>query len=118
VLTNPARYLVHYLNDPDRLEQERDWQTFREGVDISIIYQEPDNGPSAAFLRYQPGASVPPHEHMGYEHIFILAGEQSDERGNYPQGTLLIHQPATSHQVSSAKGCIALAIWQAPVRFG
>jgi hypothetical protein len=30
-------------------------------------------------LRFHPGGRVPLHEHAGYEHIFVLSGEQVDE---------------------------------------
>ncbi len=111
------RLALRDLFDTDSLVANRTWQPLREGVEISIIYQEPDNGPCAAFLRYQPGASVPSHEHLGFEHILILAGEQKDAAGSYPKGTLLIHRPSTNHSVISEKGCIALAVWHSPVRF-
>lgn len=109
--------VIDLLNQPDLLEQEREWAVFREGVDISIIYQEPNNGPSAAFLRYHPGAKVPPHQHVGYEHIFVLRGEQRDEKGQYCAGSLMIHGKDTGHQVYSETGCLVLAIWNRPVVF-
>jgi len=54
---------------------------------------------------------------MGYEHILILEGEQQDEHYIYPQGTLVISPPGTSHSVQSPQGCIVLAIWEKPVSF-
>lgn len=95
-----------------------------EGVAILPLYGRRDNGqplpnggPSAAILKYAPGASVPAHRHPGYEHVFILSGSQRDERGVYPQGTCLISAPGTGHTVTSDDGCIALAIWNEPVVF-
>jgi hypothetical protein len=95
-----------------------------EGVAILPLYGRrpngealPHGGPSAAFLKYAPGASVPAHRHPGYEHIIILSGSQRDERGVYPRGTCLISAPGTKHAVTSDDGCIALAIWNKPVVF-
>lgn len=94
------------------------WEPFREGLEISWVYRTDDpDGPSAAFLRYAPGARVPTHEHAGFEHILVLEGEQSDEAGTHPAGSLTINPPGTQHAVFSKTGCVALAIWQAPVRF-
>ena len=96
---------------------ERDWQPFHEGIDCLPIYAQGEDGAAAMLLRYQPGASAPPHLHRGIEHILILSGSQNDERGHHPAGSLLIHPPDTEHRVRSDDGCIALAIWQRRVRF-
>lgn len=94
------------------------WEPFREGIDISWVYRSDDaEGPSAAFLRYQPGASVPAHEHPGFEHILILEGSQADGNGLHGAGDLVINTPGSRHGVESPEGCVALAIWQMPVRF-
>ena len=93
------------------------WQTFRPGVEIARLYGNGEQGPASALLRYAPGASVPRHEHTGYEHIVVLAGAQSDERGSYPAGTCVIHAPGSAHAVRSEHGCVVLVMWSAPVRF-
>lgn len=91
------------------------WTPFREGVEIARLYGEGAGGPSAALLRYAPGARVPAHVHHGMEHILVLAGAQSDAHGSYGAGSLLIHGPGTSHSVTSEGGCVVLAIWEKPV---
>lgn len=101
----------------DALGQQSDFVPFRPGVEISQLYRNEASGASAALLRYAPGASVPEHVHEGYEHVLVLEGEQRDHRGSYPAGTLVVNPPGTRHAVSSAQGCIALLIWQSPVRF-
>ncbi len=93
------------------------WRAFHDGVDILPINGTPE-GYFCALLRYEAGAVVPHHAHSGHEHILILRGAQSDERGTYAQGTFLINMPDSSHRVvSSDTGCVVLAIWEAPVRF-
>jgi anti-sigma factor ChrR (cupin superfamily) len=94
------------------------WQPFRPGIEIVRIYGDGQRGPSAALLRYAPGARLAGHAHVAHEHIIILSGAQRDERGEYAAGTCLIHGPDTRHTVTSDGGCIALAIWNAPVEFG
>jgi anti-sigma factor ChrR (cupin superfamily) len=93
----------------------RDWSPFHPGVEICRLYDHAPEGPSAALLRYAPGAAVPAHAHGGYEHVFILEGEQQDHRGVYPAGTYVVNPPGSSHQVRSPKGCIVIVIWQRPV---
>ena len=94
------------------------WRPFRDGVEIARLYGGGDTGPTAALLRYAPGACVPAHLHRGNEHILVLRGSQRDERGTYEAGTLLAHGVGTGHSVISDGGCIALAIWFAPVEIG
>ena len=72
---------------------------------------------SAVLLRYEPGARVPTHEHVGYEHVFILEGDQYDEYGTYPAGSFVVNPPGTRHSPGSAGGCVALLIYEKAVRF-
>lgn len=92
------------------------WQPFRPGVRIHWLYRSDEEGPAAALLRYEPGADVPLHEHLGWEHIFILAGAQSDGIARHAEGELMISAPGTRHAIHSDEGCVVLAIWNRQVR--
>jgi anti-sigma factor ChrR (cupin superfamily) len=94
-----------------------DWQPFRAGIEIVRIYGMPHRGPSAALLRYEPGAKLPHHSHTGYEHIIVLSGSQIDDNGHHGEGTVIINPPGSGHSVSNERGCIVLAIWEHPVVF-
>ncbi|MGC1309434.1 MAG: cupin domain-containing protein [Phormidesmis sp.] len=104
--------LLSLAQQPNRLA----WAPFRPGVEIHRLYGDGRNGPSAALLKYAPGASVPAHDHTGYEHIMVLSGAQRDHRGDYAAGTLVINLPGSGHAIASDEGCIVLIIWQQPVR--
>ncbi len=88
----------------------------RDGVEIHVLHEAPD-GARVAILRYRAGAEVPAHRHEGYEYIYVLEGEQSDERGRYGAGSFVINEPGVSHRVQSKSGCVVLIIWQRPVVF-
>jgi anti-sigma factor ChrR (cupin superfamily) len=88
------------------------FRPLRPGVDIHTLWGNPPHSAGGALLRYAPGASIPAHAHAGYEQIFVLAGAQSDERGHYPAGTLMVNPPGTSHAVHSAEGCLVLIVWE------
>ena len=103
--------LFSLADDPEQLS----WKPFRPGVEIHRLYGDGSQGPAAALLKYEPGASVPHHEHTGYEHIVVLSGSQRDHQGNHGAGTLVINSPNTSHDVVSDEGCIVLIIWEKPV---
>jgi anti-sigma factor ChrR (cupin superfamily) len=104
--------LFKVVEHPDRL----DWQPFREGVEIHSLYDNGPQGSAAALLRYQSGATVPQHEHSGFEHILVLSGSQQDHNGVHAAGTLVINPPLSRHTVTSELGCIVLAIWERPIK--
>ncbi|MCE5973109.1 cupin domain-containing protein [Sinirhodobacter sp. WL0062] len=87
---------------------------FRDGVEIATLM---DGEPGVALLRYAPGAGVPRHRHTGLETILVLEGVQSDERGDYPAGSLILNPEGTVHSVWSQPGCIVLIQWNRPVEF-
>jgi anti-sigma factor ChrR (cupin superfamily) len=114
-MLNPDRALIFKdLFNIQANHHHLPWQPFREGVDIYRLYGD-GTGAGAALLRYRTGASVPTHNHSGFEHIFVLAGAQTDLNGTHVAGTLVINPPETSHSVFSESGCIVLAIWEKPV---
>ena len=98
-------------------QDELTWVPFRPGVEIHRLYGDGVSGPTAALLRFEPGASVPLHEHMGFEHIIVLSGAQVDENTRAETGSLIINPPGTRHSVFSESGCIVLAIYEKPVDF-
>jgi anti-sigma factor ChrR (cupin superfamily) len=105
------KQLFDIQEDADRYP----WQPFREGVEIHRLYGDGVSGAAAALLRYQPGATVPGHNHGGFEHILVLSGSQTDSNGEHGAGTLVINPPGTGHSVVSDGGCIVLAIWEKPI---
>jgi anti-sigma factor ChrR (cupin superfamily) len=94
--------------------QGRDFRPFREGVEISVLRE---GVPGVALLRYAPGAGVPRHRHPALETILVLEGVQSDERGDYPAGSLILNPEGTEHSVWSETGCTVLIQWNLPVEF-
>jgi anti-sigma factor ChrR (cupin superfamily) len=95
---------------------KRGWKEMRPGVDIRHLAGAGD-GPTAALLRYAPGARVPKHRHAGFEVIYVLEGAQSDERGTYPAGTLVVNPVGGSHSVRSEDGCLVLIVWERSIEF-
>ncbi len=99
------------------LGQAGGWAVFRDGVEILRLAGDGKMGASAALLRYQPGARVPPHRHPGFEVIYVMSGAQSDERGTYGAGTLIVNPPGYEHSVWSDEGCVVLIMWERSVEF-
>jgi anti-sigma factor ChrR (cupin superfamily) len=113
----PSLVLTDLFHGAARLREETGWEPFRPGVRIRRLYTTGDNGPAAAFLWYDAGSATPAHEHLGYEHIFVLEGSQSDESGEYPAGTFVVNRPGKTHRVVSQTGCLVLIVWEKGVRF-
>lgn len=103
--------------DLDALVAGAVWSPFRAGIEVSILHGELGVGAAAALLRYQPGASLPTHLHLGFEHVLVLSGAQTDEHGEYGRGSFVVNPPQSRHTVSSPRGCIVLVTWEQPVQF-
>ena len=98
-------------------QNEIPWQPFVNGAEIHRLYGDGKEGPTAVLIRFREESQVPVHLHQGYEHIFILAGEQRDQNGVRSRGALTINPPGTVHGVSSKAGTIVLVIYEKPVAF-
>jgi anti-sigma factor ChrR (cupin superfamily) len=64
-----------------------------------------ESGRTTSIVRYDAGASFPPHSHPMGEEVFVLDGTFSDEHGNYPVGTYILNPPGSSHRPFSKNGC-------------
>ena len=113
-------YRTIELRDLFRVEEwqnEIPWQPFVNGAEIHRLYGDGKAGPTAVLIRFREESQVPVHLHEGYEHIFILAGEQRDQNAIRNRGAFTINPPGTVHGVSSKAGTIVLVIYEKPVVF-
>jgi len=118
-MTDPSApiMLSDFLDYVNELRNTDEWVDFRPGVTAHWLYNQGDGGPAAVLLRYEPGARVALHEHVGYEHLYVIEGDQYDEHGEYPAGSFIINPPGTRHSPGSKGGCVALLIYEKAVRF-
>jgi anti-sigma factor ChrR (cupin superfamily) len=98
-------------------QHEVEWLPFGDGVSVFWIYKDGAEGSAAALLKFEPGGRVNLHEHVGFEHIIVLSGSQTDENRHLPAGSLMVHPPGSSHSIASEEGCIVLAIYEKRVSF-
>ena len=91
------------------------FEHFREGISVHWLLKGGPVEPSVAILNYRPGARVPHHRHMGLETIVVLQGTQSDENGDYPEGSVVLNPVGTEHSVWTKGGCVVLIQWDLPV---
>lgn len=89
----------------------------RVNAEVHRLYTvEQTGGPAAALVRYLPGAKAQPHRHTGYELIYVLSGELQTDEGTFPADSLLVMSPESVHGPRSEHGCLALAVWEQPVK--
>ena len=114
---NTPLVFANLVEQAKELSKTADWEPFRPGVTAHWLYKDESTGASAVLLRYEPGARVALHEHTGYEHMFVLDGDEYDEYGTYPAGSFVINPPGTKHSPGSKGGCVALLIYEKKVKF-
>ena len=100
------------MSDPPRSlyvqPGERAWHERRPGVHWKVLWEEGDR--KAVLMRYDPGATIPRHRHLGDEQIFVLEGSVSDDTCTCARGGYARRPPGCVHSVSSGEGALVLAI--------
>lgn len=87
---------------------DRPWVERRPGVHWKVLWEEGDR--KAVLMRYDPGATIPRHRHLGDEQIFVLDGSVSDDTGTCVKGNYARRPPGCVHTVTSPDGAMVLAI--------
>jgi len=105
--------IVLALADLGRAEQG--FLPFRPGIEICAIYGTQAEGPSAALLKYAPGATVPAHSTPAMS-TFSFSPASSRTSAALTAWAPWSSIRGTRHQVTSAGGCVVLAIWERPVQ--
>lgn len=87
---------------------ERPWLERRPGVHWKMLWEEGDR--RAVLIRYEAGAVIPRHRHLGDEQIFVLEGSVSDDTGTVTTGNYARRPPGCVHTVTSPAGALVVAI--------
>jgi anti-sigma factor ChrR (cupin superfamily) len=90
------------------------WIERRPGVFWKILWEDPDGHSKAILMRYEPGATIPRHRHLGDEQIFVLEGSVADETGLCTAGNYARRPPGCVHTVSSPTGALVFAVMSGP----
>lgn len=88
------------------------WVERRPGVFWKILWED---GPQKAILmRYEAGATIPRHRHIGDEQIYVLEGNVADDTGVCSAGNYARRPPGCIHTVTSPTGALVIAITSGP----
>lgn len=79
------------------------------GVRLHFI-ESWEEGSARVLIAMDPGASYPPHRHLGEEEVFVVRGSYGDEAGDYPAGSFQRNPKGSAHlPVAGADGALLLA---------
>lgn len=86
------------------------WTDAMPGIRAKRIWSDPATNRFAVLSRFEPGAVIPRHRHIGDELIFVLEGSTADEFGEVTAGNLNFRPQGCVHTVSSRNGATVLNI--------
>jgi anti-sigma factor ChrR (cupin superfamily) len=89
---------------------ELPWVEARPGVRQKRIWEDKANERRAILARFEPGATLPPHRHVGDELIFIVEGANADESGAVTTGNMNYRPNGCVHTVTTKNGATVLAV--------
>ncbi len=96
--------------------EELPWQELGPGIRCKVLYRDEAAGSATVLFHFAPGAQAPPHEHMGLEQTYIIAGSLSDHDGTVYAGELAIREAGSVHAAHTETGSLHLAFFSKPVR--
>jgi anti-sigma factor ChrR (cupin superfamily) len=89
---------------------ELPWVEAHPGVRHKRIWEDKVNERRAILARFEPGATLPRHRHVGDELIFIIEGANADESGMVTAGNMNYRPNGCVHTVTTKNGATALAV--------
>jgi anti-sigma factor ChrR (cupin superfamily) len=89
---------------------ELSWVEARPGVRQKRIWEDKAGERRALLARFEPGATLPAHRHVGDELIFVLEGANADESGVVATGNMNYRPNGCVHTVTTENGATVLAV--------
>jgi anti-sigma factor ChrR (cupin superfamily) len=86
------------------------WIEARPGVRQKRIWEDKATERRALLARFEPGATLPTHRHVGDELIFIIEGANADESGVVATGSMNYRPNGCVHTVTTENGATVLAV--------
>jgi len=89
---------------------ELPWVEARPGVRQKRVWEDKATERRAILARFEPGATLPPHRHVGDELIFLVEGANADESGPVATGNMNYRPNGCVHSVTTKNGATVLAV--------
>src|SRR5713101_897066 len=88
------------------------WVETGPGVRQKRIWEDKAGERRAILAHFEPGATLPPHRHVGDELIFVIEGATADESGVVATGNMNYRPNGCVHSVTTQHGATLLAmVW-------
>jgi len=85
------------------------WVEALPGIKQKPIFNDKETHRRLVLARFEPGAKLGRHRHVGDEIVFVLEGSNADESGELVVGNMNYRPNGCTHTVSSVNGATALA---------
>ena len=89
---------------------ELSWVEAGPGVRQKRIWEDKAGERRAILAHFEPGATLPPHRHVGDELIFVIEGATADESGVVATGNMNYRPNGCVHSVTTQHGATVLAV--------
>lgn len=86
------------------------WADAMPGVRQKPIWIDKATKRRAVLVRFEAGAKLPKHRHVGDELIFVIEGSNADESGEVMTGDMNFRPNGCVHTVSTRNGATVLAM--------
>jgi anti-sigma factor ChrR (cupin superfamily) len=85
------------------------WTDPAPGMRRKALWNDEAANRRADLIRFEPGAKIPLHRHIGDELIFVLEGSNADEWAEVLTGNISYRPPGCTHTVATRNGATLLA---------
>jgi len=86
------------------------WESITPMIKAKMLWSDPATRRGAQLTRFEPGASLSLHRHVGDELLYVVEGSISDEFGTVSAGSIGYRPNGCVHTVTSKNGATAFAI--------
>lgn len=87
------------------------------GIWMKMLLEDKESGLMTMLMKWEPGTSLPLHEHVRIEQTFVLEGSLADDEGEVTAGNFVWRPQGSKHVATSPKGALILAFFLEPNRF-
>jgi anti-sigma factor ChrR (cupin superfamily) len=86
------------------------WTDAMPGVHQKPVWEDKETRRRAIIARFDAGAKLPLHRHVGDELIFVIEGSNADESGEVHTGNMNYRPNGCVHSVTTKHGATVLAV--------
>jgi anti-sigma factor ChrR (cupin superfamily) len=89
---------------------EAKWQTMSPTLKSKTLWSDATTKRQVRLTRFEPGANLPLHRHVGDELVYVIEGAIADEFGTVTAGSIGYRPNGCVHTVTSTNGATVVAL--------